>query len=75
MEHLIDLPRGSRVRIAEALGITPGAISQWKNVPAEHVLTVEKITGISRHDLRPDVFGLVGQPPHVQAHTHTRGGE
>jgi DNA-binding transcriptional regulator YdaS (Cro superfamily) len=26
-------------------------------VPVERVLSVEKVTGISRHDLRPDIFG------------------
>ena len=37
--------------------ITPQAISQWDKVPAKRVLEVEKITGISRHVLRPDIFG------------------
>jgi DNA-binding transcriptional regulator YdaS (Cro superfamily) len=37
--------------------ITPQAISQWDKVPAKRVLEVERITGISRHKLRPDVFG------------------
>lgn len=42
--------------LAEKLGdITPQAISQWKRVPAERVLDVERVTGISRHDLRPDL--------------------
>ncbi|MGV8950110.1 MAG: YdaS family helix-turn-helix protein [Cypionkella sp.] len=38
--------------------ITPQAISQWRKVPAGRVVEVEAITGISRHDLRPDVFGM-----------------
>jgi DNA-binding transcriptional regulator YdaS (Cro superfamily) len=37
--------------------ITSQAISQWKQVPAGRVLEIETLTGISRHDLRPDVFG------------------
>jgi len=37
--------------------ITPQAISQWKQVPADRARDVETVTGISRHDLRPDVFG------------------
>lgn len=37
--------------------LTPQAISQWKRVPADRAIDVEAITGISRHDLRPDVFG------------------
>jgi DNA-binding transcriptional regulator YdaS (Cro superfamily) len=37
--------------------ITPQAISQWKRVPADRAIQVEALTGISRHELRPDVFG------------------
>lgn len=43
-------------------GITSQAISQWKRVPAGRVLEVEAVTGISRHELRPDVFGPAPQP-------------
>lgn len=51
--------RGEATRIGRELGITHSAVQQWlhKGVPAERVLDVERITGISRHDLRPDVFG------------------
>lgn len=38
--------------------ISSQAISKWDRVPADRVLDVERITGVSRHDLRPDVFGL-----------------
>lgn len=37
--------------------ITPQAVSQWKIVPADKALKVEAITGVSRHEMRPDVFG------------------
>lgn len=37
-------------------GITPQAVSQWKQVPAERVLDVERATGVSRHRLRPDLY-------------------
>lgn len=43
--------------IARQCNITRSAVSQWDQVPANHVLTVEGITGISRHDLRPDIYG------------------
>jgi DNA-binding transcriptional regulator YdaS (Cro superfamily) len=39
------------------LDITPGAISQWHRVPAERVIEVERLTGIPRSELRPDIFG------------------
>lgn len=60
MEKLIEFfkaNRGKQVRLAERLGLQPSTVSQWKAVPPEHVLAVEDFTGISRHDLRPDVFG------------------
>jgi DNA-binding transcriptional regulator YdaS (Cro superfamily) len=53
---LLDTQRGMRVKIARALGITHGAVSQWTRVPAERVLDVERVTGISRHVLRPDLY-------------------
>lgn len=28
-----------------------------RRLPAERVLDIERITGISRHELRPDIFG------------------
>lgn len=36
--------------------ITPQAISQWKQVPHERVLDVERATGVPRHRLRPDLY-------------------
>lgn len=55
----------------EALAVQFGAhkttVMRWEEdrVPVERVLDVERITGISRHDLRPDIFG----PPPAQAST------
>jgi DNA-binding transcriptional regulator YdaS (Cro superfamily) len=61
MENVCDIAKekaGGPAALAKALGgITSQAVSQWKKVPAERVLDVERITGISRRDLRPDVFG------------------
>jgi DNA-binding transcriptional regulator YdaS (Cro superfamily) len=42
--------------LAPLLKITPQAISQWKKVPAERVLEVERATGVPRHELRPDIY-------------------
>ncbi len=58
--------RGKRAEIAEACRISPQAVYQWKKVPAAHVLTVEEITGIPRHELRPDIFGE-GESPRAKA--------
>lgn len=48
---------GGITKLAGALGIRHTAIYSWNRVPAERVLKVEEVTGISRHALRPDVYG------------------
>ena len=53
----LNTQRGRRIALAKELGITPGALSQWKRVPSERVLGVERLTGISRHELRADLYG------------------
>jgi DNA-binding transcriptional regulator YdaS (Cro superfamily) len=50
---------GGSSALARGLGLTPQAVLQWKAVPAERVLEVEKISGVSRYRLRPDVFGTL----------------
>jgi sulfate adenylyltransferase subunit 2 len=46
--------------IAEAVGRSEGAVSQWvagdREIPPELVLKVEEFTGIPRHHLRPDLW-------------------
>lgn len=48
--------RGRLAQLATACGITHAAVWQWKQVPAERVLTVERVTGIPKEELRPDIF-------------------
>lgn len=60
------LGEGGQVILAKHCGVTPQAVNQWvrKNrVPPEHVRSIEAATGVSRYDLRPDVFG---PPPGTQ---------
>ena len=42
--------------LAEFIGVTPSAISQWTQTPAERVLKVEAASGTPRHELRPDIY-------------------
>lgn len=52
---------GGPSKASAALGIkNPSVVMNWKargQVPADKVLFVEELTGISRHKLRPDIFG------------------
>lgn len=43
-------------QIAETIGISRAAVSQWRRVPEKHVAAVAKITGISKRRLRPDLY-------------------
>jgi DNA-binding transcriptional regulator YdaS (Cro superfamily) len=47
---------GGVTKLAQALGIKHNAFYSWKKVPAERVLEIERITGISRHSLREDLY-------------------
>ena len=47
---------GGPSEFARQLGIRPLSIYKWTRVPAERVLAVERISGISRHKLRPDLY-------------------
>jgi DNA-binding transcriptional regulator YdaS (Cro superfamily) len=46
--------------LADRLGITAQAVSQWDEVPPLRVIAVERATGISRSELRPDLYPLEG---------------
>jgi DNA-binding transcriptional regulator YdaS (Cro superfamily) len=56
--------------IAEQLKIARQAPYAWKKVPSLRVLDVEKITGIPRHELRPDLY----PPPRRRARAAARNG-
>lgn len=50
---------GGQTALAKAIGKTQGHISTWLRrsyIPAEMVLAIERATGVSRHDMRPDIY-------------------
>lgn len=47
---------GGTTVLADKLGITQPSVSQWGKIPVERVLDIERLTGIPRHDLRPDIY-------------------
>src|SRR5262249_59948328 len=38
------------------IGSAPPSVSNWNRVPAQRVIAVEAATGVSRRDLRPDLY-------------------
>ena len=55
---------GGTTKLAKAISATGkkvrhSTVYKWMSgrVPAEYCIAIEKATGVSRHDLRPDVFG------------------
>lgn len=57
---------GGQSKFAERIGRTQGAVSKrlkhGRPLWAESVLPVEAATGVSRHDLRPDIYPLEMPP-------------
>ena len=57
---------GGQVKTGSLVGVTQQSVSNWvrlNNVPAEHILKIEKAlskvgSDLDRYDLRPDVFGV-----------------
>jgi|TARA_R110002124_G_scaffold188207_1_gene355383 hypothetical protein len=47
---------GGQLKLAKILGISQPAVSQWNHVPVQHVLTIENMFAINRHDMRPDIY-------------------
>ena len=52
---------GSQLKLARKIGCTQQAISYWQTtggrVPAEAAVKIEREFGVSRYELRPDIFG------------------
>ena len=51
---------GSQKAMAEALGLTPNAVSLWKKrgIPLKQAVRIEKLTDkkVTKEELRPDIF-------------------
>ncbi len=71
---------GGQSALARACGVKQGHVWHWLNkslrVPAEHALAVEVATGgaVSRHELRPDIFGRVQDSPQQPGTVPAAGG-
>jgi DNA-binding transcriptional regulator YdaS (Cro superfamily) len=47
---------GGHRALGRALGISHQAISRWKKVPSSRVLEIERLSGVPRELLRPDLY-------------------
>ena len=48
---------GGTNAMAKACGIAAPSVSGWTVAPPLRVLQIEAASGVSRHDLRPDIYG------------------
>ena len=62
---------GSQSSFGKLIGRNQSTVFDWlrlnKPVPAELAITVERETGVSRHDLRPDIYPVDKQPSSFDA--------
>ena len=48
---------GSRKAIAREIKVSYQAVCKWRRVPERHCKKLERLTGISKHEMRPDIWG------------------
>lgn len=53
----------TQVELEQALGISRQALWKWTTVPPHQVPKVSEMTGMPRHELRPDMPDLFPPPP------------
>ncbi|KTS11051.1 hypothetical protein SB2_28540 [Methylobacterium radiotolerans] len=52
---------GGSARLAHRLGLHAVSVGAWTFCPTQHVEAVEAASGVSRHDLRPDLYPRGGK--------------
>jgi TorA maturation chaperone TorD len=55
LDRAIDAA-GGVAQLARKIGISQPSVSNWSRVPAQRVIAVEAVSGVSRSDLRPDLY-------------------
>lgn len=58
LSRAIKSAGGVSALAARLVSCSPQAVSQWDKIPPLRVLEVERATGISRHELRPDLYPM-----------------
>jgi len=47
---------GTRYQLAKRLGLMPSSVHVWQRVPLNRILEVERVTGVPREKLRPELY-------------------
>jgi TorA maturation chaperone TorD len=53
---------GGVAQLARKIGVAQPSVSNWSRVPAQRVIAVETASGVSRVELRPDLYGESAMP-------------
>jgi len=61
LQLALEAAGGSQSQLARICGVSQPTVWGWIHkgrqiIPAEYVLLIERETGVSRHDLRPDLY-------------------
>ena len=58
VEQIID-KAGGLTKVARDLNVPIATVSSWRlrcQIPVRRVLDVERVTGVPRHEIRPDIY-------------------
>jgi TorA maturation chaperone TorD len=61
LNRAIDAAAGV-AQLARKIGLAQPSVSNWNRIPAQPVIAVEAATGVSREQLRPDLYSELGDP-------------
>lgn len=59
LQDILTKAKITQAELASRLGISQPSVSNWRKrgIPIARVIDVERVTGIHRSKLRPDLFG------------------
>jgi DNA-binding transcriptional regulator YdaS (Cro superfamily) len=58
---------GGWANLADLLHVAGSSVYNWKRSPPHRVLAIERISGVTRYELRPDLYPMEMAPAAVRA--------
>lgn len=60
VDSIVEKYFDTKREFAQKIGVSEQLLQKWRasKIPAERVLGIEAMTGISRHELRPDLYPI-----------------